>query len=43
MLTGGVDINLTKWITVSLNVNYIYQTNINDTDKEALGMLYLRF
>ena len=43
MLTGSVDINLTKWITVSLNVNYIYQTNINDTDKEALGMLYLRF
>ncbi|MEY4353073.1 MAG: hypothetical protein RLZZ609_1314 [Cyanobacteriota bacterium] len=43
MLTGGVDINLTKWISVSLNVNYIYQTNINDTDKEALGMLYLRF
>lgn len=43
MLTGGLDINFTSWITLSLNVNYIFQTNINDTDKEALGMLYLRF
>jgi hypothetical protein len=43
MLTGGVDINITKWITLGMNVNYIYQNNIDDTDWEALGMLYLRF
>lgn len=43
MLTGGVDINITKWIAIGLNVNYIYQTNIDDTDWEALGMVYLRF
>lgn len=43
MFTGGLDINITKYLTVGLNVNYIYQTNIDDTDWEALGMLYLRF
>ncbi|MEB3317233.1 MAG: hypothetical protein VKO39_03735 [Cyanobacteriota bacterium] len=43
MLTGGLDINVTKFLTLGLNVNYIYQTNIDDTDWEALGMLYLRF
>jgi hypothetical protein len=43
MLTGGIDINVTKWITVGLNINYIFQTNIDDTDWEALGMVYLRF
>lgn len=43
MLTGGLDINVTKWITIGLNVNYIFQTNIDDTDWEALGMVYLRF
>jgi hypothetical protein len=43
MLTGGLDINITKYLTIGMNVNYIYQTNIDDTDWEALGMLYLRF
>jgi hypothetical protein len=43
MLTGGLDINITKYLSLGLNVNYIYQTNIDDTDWEALGMLYLRF
>jgi hypothetical protein len=43
MLSGGVDISITKWIVLGLNVNYIYQSNIDDTDWEALGMLYLRF
>lgn len=43
MLTAGVDINITKWITISNNVNYIYQTNIDDTDWEVLSMIYLRF
>lgn len=43
MFTGGLDINITKYLTIGLNVNYIYQTNIDDTDWEALGMLYLRF
>jgi len=43
MFTGGLDINITKYLTLGLNLNYIYQTNIDDTDWEALGMLYLRF
>ncbi|MFN9546483.1 MAG: hypothetical protein ACK6AD_05355 [Cyanobacteriota bacterium] len=43
MFTGGLDINITKYLTIGLNVNYIYQANIDDTDWEALGMLYLRF
>ena len=43
MLTGGVDINITKWVSIGLNANYIYQSNIDDTDWEALGMIYLRF
>ncbi|MEB3318205.1 MAG: hypothetical protein VKO39_08730 [Cyanobacteriota bacterium] len=43
MFTGGVDINITKYLTIGMNVNYIYQNNIDDTDWEALGMLYLRF
>lgn len=43
MLTGGIDVNITKYLTLGFNVNYIYQTNIDDTDWEALGMLYLRF
>jgi hypothetical protein len=43
MFTGGLDLNLTKYLTIGLNLNYIYQNNIDDTDWEALGMLYLRF
>ena len=43
MLTAGIDVNLTKWLTIGSNVNYIYQTNINDTDWEVLSMIYLRF
>lgn len=43
MFTGGLDINVTQYLTIGLNVNYIYQNNIDDTDWEALGMLYLRF
>lgn len=43
MFTGGLDVNVTKYLTIGLNVNYIYQSNIDDTDWEALGMLYLRF
>ena len=43
MLTAGVDLNITKWLTVGSHVNYIYQTNIDDTDWEALSMIYLRF
>lgn len=43
MLTGGIDINITKWITFGMNVNYIFQ-DVNDaTNWEGLGMLYLRF
>jgi hypothetical protein len=43
MLTAGVDLNITKWLTIGSHVNYIYQTNIDDTDWEVLSMLYLRF
>jgi hypothetical protein len=43
MFTGGLDVNVTKYLTLGLNVNYIYQSNIDDTDWEAIGMLYLRF
>lgn len=43
MLTAGVDLNITKWLTVGSHVNYIYQTNIDDTDWEVLSMIYLRF
>jgi hypothetical protein len=43
MLTAGVDLNITKWLTIGSNVNYIYQSNINDTDWEVLSMIYLRF
>lgn len=43
MLTAGVDLNITKWLTLGSHVNYIYQTNIDDTDWEVLSMLYLRF
>jgi hypothetical protein len=43
MFTGGLDVNLTKYLTLGLNVNYIYQSNVDDTDWEAIGMLYLRF
>jgi hypothetical protein len=43
MLTAGIDLNITKWITIGSNVNYIYQTNIDDTDWEVLSMIYLRF
>ena len=43
MLTAGLDLNITKWLTIGSNVNYIYQTNIDDTDWEVLSMIYLRF
>lgn len=43
MLSGGIDLNITKYLTLGMNLNYIYQSNIDDTDWEALGMLYLRF
>jgi hypothetical protein len=43
MLTGGVDFNLVPHVTLGLNVNYIFQTAINDTDWEAMALLYLRF
>ena len=43
MLTAGLDLNITKSLTIGSNVNYIYQTNIDDTDWEVLSMIYLRF
>jgi hypothetical protein len=43
MATGGVDINITRNITLGLNVNYIFQTDIDDTDWQAMSLLYLRF
>jgi hypothetical protein len=43
MLTGGVDINITRNIVLGFNVNYIYQTDIDDTDWQGMSLLYLRF
>ncbi|MFM7733603.1 MAG: hypothetical protein ACKO6F_09150 [Cyanobium sp.] len=43
MLTGGLDINITPNIVLGLNVNYIFQTDIDDTDWQAMSLLYLRF
>jgi hypothetical protein len=43
MLTGGLDLNLHENVTLGLNVNYIFQPDINDTDWEAMTLLYLRF
>jgi hypothetical protein len=43
MLTGGIDLNLLPNLTLGLNVNYIFQTAIDDTDWGAMALLYLRF
>jgi hypothetical protein len=43
MLTGGVDINITRNIVLGFNVNYIFQTDIDDTDWQGMTLLYLRF
>jgi len=43
MLTGGVDLNLLPHLTVGLNINYIYQSALDDADWEAMALLYLRF
>jgi hypothetical protein len=43
MITGGLDLNILENITLGLNVNYIFQPDVNDTDWEAMTLLYLRF
>ncbi|MCS5697526.1 outer membrane beta-barrel protein [Cyanobium sp. FGCU-52] len=43
MLTGGLDLNIHENVTLGLNVNYIFQSDINDTDWEAMTLLYLKF
>lgn len=43
MLTGGLDLNVHENVTLGLNVNYIFQPDINDTDWEAMTLLYLKF
>jgi hypothetical protein len=43
MLTGGLDINITRNLVLGLNLNYIFQTDIGDTDWQAMSLLYLRF
>lgn len=43
MLTGGVDINITRNIVLGFNLNYIVQTDIDDTDWQGMSLLYLRF
>jgi hypothetical protein len=43
MLTGGIDLNIMSHLTLGLNVNYILQPALNDTDWEAMALLYLRF
>ena len=43
MLTGGIDLNIMSHLTLGLNINYILQPALNDTDWEAMALLYLRF
>ncbi len=43
MFTGGLDLNIHENVTLGLNVNYIFQPDVNDTDWEAMTLLYLRF
>ena len=43
MITGGLDLNIHENVTLGLNVNYIFQPDVNDTDWEAMTLLYLRF
>lgn len=43
MLTGGLDINITPNLVLGLNVNYIFQNDIGDTDWQGMTLLYLRF
>jgi hypothetical protein len=43
MLTGGLDINITPNLVFGLNVNYIFQNDISDTDWQGMTLLYLRF
>lgn len=43
MLSGGLDINITPNLVLGLNLNYIFQTDIDDTDWQGMTLLYLRF
>jgi opacity protein-like surface antigen len=43
MLTGGLDLNIHENVTLGFNVNYIFQPDLNDTDWEAMTLLYLKF
>jgi len=43
MLTGGMDLNLVRHLALGFNVNYIFQSALNDTDWEAMALLYFRF
>lgn len=45
MISGGLDINLTSYLAVGLNLNYIFQNQLDDadTDWEAMTLIYLKF
>ncbi len=43
MLTGGIDLNLLRHLSLGMNVNYIIQAAQNDSDWEAMALLYFRF
>lgn len=43
MLTGGFDLNLVRHLTLGFNVNYVFQSALNDADWEAMALLYFRF
>jgi hypothetical protein len=43
MLTGGMDLNLVRHLSLGLNINYIFQPAQNDSDWEAMALLYFRF
>ena len=43
MLTGGIDLNLVPHLALGLNINYVFQSALNDTDWEAMALLYYHF
>jgi hypothetical protein len=43
MITGGLDINVLEHLTIGLNLNYVIQSAVNDTDWEAMTLIYLKF
>ena len=43
MATAGIDVRVTRRVTVSATVNIIWQRTVGDTDKEGMGTLGFAF